>query len=271
MAPPKRSGLIVRCRFLLRELLRFVKAMWRNAFAPWAAPRAQNGGATINQYERRWMSQNGEDGIIAEIFKRIGTTSEFFVEFGVEDGLTCNCAFLARHQGWGGLFVEGADEYYRRALDNYRRFDKVKVLQRFLTAENILETMRDCGVPHELDLLSIDVDGNDYWLWSALRELRPRVVVIEYNAAYRPPARWVMEYKSDHQWDGSDDFGASLAALCDLADATGYDLIGTDRTGTNAFFMRSDITAESGLPRLSAEQAYHDLRFWPVRKDDIRG
>src|SRR5207248_10726902 len=105
-----------------------------------------------------------------------------------------------------------------------------------------LEVFRAAGVPGEIDLLVIDVDGNDYWLWEELAtSYRARVVVIEYNGTFPPGISWVMRYDAAHSWDRSCFYGAGLDALPGLAERLGYRLVTCDRNGVNAFLVRPDI------------------------------
>lgn len=217
----------------------------------------------INQFERRITSQNGEDGIIAEVFRRIGTTNRYFVEFGVDEGDVCNSAHLA-HTGWSGLMIEGDANNYASLANRYAAHTNVRLAHAFVTAENIVSVFKRHGVPGEFDLLSIDIDGNDYWLWRALREYRPRFVIIEYNAHYPPPRRWVMQYRAEHQWDKTTYYGASLESLNALAQELGYALIGTDRTGVNAFFVRNDQLRKCRFPALEPRLAYHAPAFYGI-------
>ena len=219
--------------------------------------------AGINEFEHRVSSQNGEDGIIAEIFRRIGTTNRFFVEFGTQDGSVCNTAVLA-NAGWRGVMLEGAADRYAGLAERYHGVPGVHTVFAFLTAENIVDTFERAGVPVEFDLLSIDVDGNDYWLWKALRPYRPRVVVIEYNAEYAPPTRWVMRYDPAHRWDKTTYYGASLASLEALGSELGYALVGTELTGVNAFFLRDDVAKTSRFRLLDAAHAYHAPGYWGI-------
>ena len=91
--------------------------------------------------------------------------------------------------------------------------------------------------------MSIDLDGNDYYILDAIRSISPRVIVAEYNAKFPPDIFWVMQYNEAHHWDSSDYFGASLKALADLLAARGYALVGCSVLGTNAFFVRKDLVA----------------------------
>jgi len=105
-------------------------------------------------YEKKVYSQHGEDGVLDAIFRVIGTTSRFYVEFGTGDALQRNTRFLAERRGWSGLLMDGG---FENPAINLRR--------EFITAENINELFARYDVPHDLDLLSIDIDGNDYWVW----------------------------------------------------------------------------------------------------------
>lgn len=212
--------------------------------------------STINDFERRVTSQNGEDGIIAELFRRIGVSNRFFVEFGAADGAQCNTAQLAR-AGWSGLMLEVDEWKHSELAARYRGNSGIRTQQTFVTAENIASIFAGNEVPSEFDLLSIDIDGNDYWVWTALRDYRPRVVVIEYNPAFQPPRRWVMQYNPEHHWNFTTYYGASLSSLAALGREMHYSLVGTESMGVNAFFVRDDLVERAGLRPLDAWAAYH--------------
>ena len=231
----------------LKMFLREIRHAFMRIFTPNA----------INGYERKVFSQNGEDGILGEIFRRLGTDKPYFVEFGVEDGLECNTAYLSRRKEWDGLMIEGDPDKHQRLNDNYRAFPGVRREHAFITRENIDDIFQRCGVPVEFDLLSIDIDGNDYWVWEALGAFRPRVVTIEFNGTRPPPERWVMAYNPTHRWNEDGYMGASLASLEGLGTRLGYALIGTDEKGVNAFFVRNDVLSKCRFPLLTAAQAFH--------------
>jgi hypothetical protein len=221
----------------------------------------------LNAYERTVHSQNGEDGILREIFRRIGTTNRFFVEFGVEDGLECNTAYLSRHAGWSGLLIEGDPQKFERLERNYAKYPRVRRMESFITRENIVPLFEKAQVPLEFDLLSIDIDGNDYWIWDALGAYKPRIAVIEYNATRPPPERWVIAYNPEHRWNDDGYMGASLASLEALGKSLGYALVGTDEKGVNAFFIHNDLVVASRFPVLSAQAAYHRNEYGLTAKD----
>jgi hypothetical protein len=210
----------------------------------------------INMYEKKVRSQNGEDGMIEEIFRRIGAADRFFVEFGVQDGLECNTAHLSLDKDWSGLLIEGNERFYRSLCVNYAQHHKVRTAHQFVTRENIAVIFQYYAVPAEFDFLSVDIDGNDYWVWMALAAYRPRVVVIEYNAAFPPPRKAVIEYNPKFVWNGTSYFGASLSSLAALGKRLGYALVGADLRGVNAFFIREDLLDAAKFTALTPEEAY---------------
>ena len=226
----------------------------------------------INEHEKKIYSQNGEDGIIEFIFTQIGTTNKFSVEFGVGNGFECNTVYLLEKKGWKGLMMDyGADQdiqwkgvmkkaWYNRKLglmDNIRKdlaflkkiISRTKRSRRFhldiksekVTAENIQNLFQKYNVPKSFDLLSIDIDYNDYWVWKAITDYSPRVVIIEYNSSVIPTESKVVPYDPEVKWDGTNYFGASLLALKNLGLTKGYTLVGCDNAGVNAFFCKSNL------------------------------
>ena len=225
----------------------------------------------LNAYEACYYSQNGEDGIVAEIFRRIGTTNKFSVEIGVEDGRECNTANLLRHAGWSGVLVEGDAERYERLRRSFRRVRRAKPVHAFVTAANVLSVFEDASVPLEFDLLSIDVDGNDLWIWQQLLDRhKPRVAIAEFNPYYPPPARWVMPYEAEHRWDDTTYFGASLSSMVDLFESFGYAFVGIECNVVNAFFVRRELLERLGFPEASPESVYHFTPSFPGRKYGYR-
>jgi hypothetical protein len=198
-------------------------------------------GVDLTRYELGVYSQNGEDGVLAEILRRIGPGRREFVEFGVERGVEGNCVALADVLGWSGLFLE-ADETNAVSLAwKYRDNQRVRTVNARVTAENVNDLFADNGVSDRPDVVSIDVDGNDLWIWSALARVRPRVVVIEYNANLDHTRPLVQPYDPDWVWPGTDWFGASLGALEVVAERKGYGLVHTELAGVNAFFVRDEL------------------------------
>jgi Methyltransferase FkbM domain len=216
------------------------------------------------RYGFKIYSQNDEDGIIQEIFRRIGVTARTFVEFGVATGSECNTVKLLI-EGWRGLWME-ADPLransIRRTFDLFCQDDKLVVLEKRVTAENIDALLSEHAAVGEIDLLSIDIDYNDYWIWKAISSVRPRVVVIEYNASLRPPLALTVPYDPQGSWDGSNFYGASVEALVRLGAEKGYRIVGCSLAGVNAFFVRADLCADKFLEPATAEEHYEPPRHY---------
>lgn len=208
----------------------------------------------LRRFEAKVFSQNGEDGVIDEIFRRIGVTNRFFVECGIQDGTENNTRALLE-QGWSGLWVERDSAAVAAARARFATLP-VQIVERAITVENAASILRDASVPADPDLLSIDIDGNDYWVWKALHDFRPRAVVIEYNASRVPGDDWVMPYDPNHVWNGTSHFGASLDALEKLGRQLGYVLTGCESRGVNAFFVRRDLAGEH-FSHMDGGASYH--------------
>lgn len=198
----------------------------------------------LTPFELKVFSQNGEDGVIAEILRRSEEGDRYFVEFGASNGLEGNCVALADVFGWSGLFMESDETAFARLEFKYRSNSGVATRRAAVTAENVQSLFREAGVPEHFAVLSIDVDGADYWIWHALQRFRPRVVVIEYNAALDHDGRLVQPPDAKTAWDRTIWHGASLGALRGLAEERGYRLVHTEMTGTNAFFVRNDLPGD---------------------------
>ena len=221
----------------------------------------------LNRHERQAFSQSGEDGIIDEIFARVGTTNRFFVEFGVGNGLENNTASLLI-KGWNGYWMEADGEWVRDIERDFRALLDGKQLllrQAFITAENIESLLEWANVPKAFDLLCIDIDGNDYWVWQAIANYRPRVVVVEYNALFSPEIRWAMRYDPAAIWNRTSYQGASLKSLEILGMQKGYRLVGCNFAGVNAFFVREDLVGDAFCAPFTAENHYEPARYHLIR------
>jgi hypothetical protein len=205
-------------------------------------------GSDLTRYELSVFSQNGEDGVVIEILNRIGVVDHYFVEFGIQDGTQGNCVVLADVMGWSGLFIEADDADHARVSAKYAGTD-VRVLHDLVTAERFTQILTEAGVPAEFDVLSIDIDGNDVHVWDALEGFRPRLVVIEYNSGIAAPGPVAQRYEPRRAWDGGTGWGSTLAGFDRVADRHGYRLAHTDLTGTNAFYVRTDLWDRLGVTR----------------------
>jgi len=214
-------------------------------------------------YGFRAYSQHDEDGMINEIFQRIGVSNKTFLEFGVGDGTENNTLYLLL-AGWRGLWIDGNDKNAASINQKFFSFiqsDKLKFQHRFVDRNSINEIIEKGKLSGEIDLLSIDIDGNDYWVWEALAQVQPRVVVVEYNAVFRPPIAIVTDYDKQFLWDGTSHYGASLKALELLASKKGYVLVGCSLLGINAFFVRRDLVADKFCDPFTAENHFEPPRF----------
>lgn len=254
--------------FALSHIANFSAAMVQmNLQRFWAETLAQPRYADpkrLLRYGFKVYSQHDEDGIIQEIFRRVGTSSRTFVEFGVETGVECNTTKLLI-EGWRGLWIEASAPSCQRIASLFDAFLKDKRLtlrQSLVTAENINGLIRSADLTGEIDLLSIDIDFNDYWVWKAIEVTNPRVVTIEYNAGLRPPMSVTVPYQPNRSSDGTNFFGASLEALVRLGRTKGYRIVGCNISGSNAFFVREDLCADHFLEPATAEEHYEPPRHF---------
>lgn len=198
----------------------------------------------MKRYERNVTSQSGEDGVLERILSVIGHGGKAAVEFGSKDGVALSNTWRLEHEeGW------------RRWLFDGDASGNANVHEVYLTVDNINLVFDDSGVPEKIDVLSIDVDGNDLWLWRALS--RPaRVVVIEYNPAIRPGRNLAIQYNPSHRWDGSTYYGASLGALWVVGRQRGMRLVHV--TPLNAFFvLDEEASAFPAVPPVWKERYDH--------------
>jgi hypothetical protein len=219
---------------------------------------------SLCQVEFRVFSQWGEDGIIQYLVNNVPIEEKAFVEFGVEQYTESNTRFLLMHNNWRGLVIDGNADYIRfiRHDEMVSRRHDLTAVHCLLTKENINETIKNAGFVGDIGVLSIDVDGNDYWLWDAVTVVNPRIVVCEYNSVFGSDAAVTVPYSPSFrrtQAHYSDlYFGASLAALCSLAERKGYDFIGSSSQGINAFFVRKGLSHR--LRKLTAKEGYVQSR-----------
>jgi hypothetical protein len=199
--------------------------------------------------EFRSFSQNGEDGILHYLFALLGTTNKRAVEICAGDGLECNSANLIINHGWTALLVDGDAAAVARGQRLYAMLADTWLapptfVPAWVTAENVNALLRAQGTTGEVDLLSVDVDGNDYGIWRAIDTIRPRVVVLEYHSSWSAARAVSIPYDPAFHLDVSRTpyyCGASLAAFVALGRTKGYRLIGAERHAVNAFFLRADV------------------------------
>jgi hypothetical protein len=209
---------------------------------------------SFSDVEFRNYSQSGEDGILHYIFSVIGTTNRIVVEMCAGDGIECNSANLILNHGFTGLLVDGNERNIAKAKGFYKTHRDTcgwqpNIVSQWLTRENVGQFLQQQWMFGEIDLFSLDIDGNDYWIWEAIDQISPRVVVVEYDSGFGPDEAFTMKYDPEYDSNrqifepGIPLWGASLAAFVKLGRRKGYRLVGSQRFCFNAFFLRNDVGA----------------------------
>ncbi|MGG9964238.1 hypothetical protein [Ferruginibacter sp. SUN106] len=194
------------------------------------------------------FSQYGEDGIIQYIISQVEIPNPIFIEFGVEYYTESNTRFLLLNNNWQGLVIDGSKQNIRFIKQDFIYWKyTITACHSFITRENINALISNYTSCSDIGLLSIDIDGNDYWIWDVIEVVHPRIIICEYNATLGSTYKVSVPYAADFEQTKSHFsniyYGASLAALCHLAEKKGYDFIGTASSGVNAFFVRKDLSA----------------------------
>ena len=207
-------------------------------------------------------SQNGEDGMTAEIFRRIGTRDRFFVEIGIENGLQCNTRLLLE-AGWRGVWLEGSEKKAQEASQYFRSFvdsGALKIVLGMIGPQNIEAALDQLEVPARFDYLSLDIDQHTHSVWRAMKR-QARVVCIEQNASIPPSMALEVPFDPAKFWDGSNWFGAGLKALELIGSAKAMHLVGSDMVGANAFFVTADETEGRFRAPFTAETHYQPASY----------
>jgi hypothetical protein len=259
----------------LREILRGVSKM-REALGRIESRQIEaRESQSLSKSEFRVFSQWGEDGMIHFLLDNIkNVPRRVFIEFGVESYKECNTRFLLIDKNWSGLVMDGA----LKNIESIRKDPiywqhNLKAIHAFIDRENINEVISENGIEGEIGLLSIDIDGNDYWVWESIDVVSPAIVIAEYNHRFgcdravtvpydktfvRAAAHYSMIY-----------YGASLKALCLLADRKGYAFVGCNTAGNNAFFVRRDLMTPR-LQELTPERGFVPGQFRESRDEEGR-
>lgn len=213
----------------------------------------------LADYEFKVFSQWGEDGIIQYLSKEIELKHKTFIEFGVESFMEANCRFLLMKDNWSGYVIDASSSNIERLKSSYFYWKyHIDAVDAFITKDNIDDLLAKSGFDEDIGILSIDIDGNDYFILEAINAVRPRILICEYNdvfgarrisVPYDPDFSRTRKHYSNLYW------GASLSAITFLANKKGYSLVGTNGSGCNAFFVRDDLL-NGKLRALTAEQAY---------------
>jgi len=226
----------------------------------------------LAETEFRVFSQTGDDGIIQYLISKADIADRTFVEFGVENYIESNTRFLLVNDNWSGLVIDGSEKHinFIKTDDIYYQHD-LTTLCAFITSENINELISSGGISGEMGLLSVDIDGNDYWIWKAINVVSPTIVIVEYNSVLGSERAITVPYKPDFirtkEHYSNLYFGTSLKALCLLAEEKGYAFVGSNSVGTNAYFVKKERLG--ALVPKSAEEGYVQSKFRESR--DVNG
>jgi hypothetical protein len=216
---------------------------------------------SLDEVEFQVFSQRGEDGIIQYLINKIEIPNKIFVEFGVETYTESNTRFLLINNNWSGLIIDGCKDNINFIKSDYIywKYD-VTAVESFITKDNINNLISNYTSIEDIGVLSVDIDGNDYWVWEKIECIKPRIVICEYNSVFGNDKKVTVPYKenfvrsNEHFSDLY--FGASLAALCELGKQKGYDFIGSTSAGVNAYFVRNDLS--SNFKKYNAQQGFNE-------------
>jgi len=209
----------------------------------------------LREYAEKIWSQKGEDGIINKIFEVLKIEHGHAVELGAWDGIKYSNVYNLIRQGWSATLIEGDPEKYKILCENMKQYLSVTPVLRMVNLKqesNLGNILNSFGVPDDFGILSLDLDGCDYWIWRDL-QLNPKLVVVEYNSNWEESV--TVPYRDEHIWDGTQYYGASATAFFELAKSRGYDLVG-HTPYANLFFLKSDLNNER-FKTLDLETGFH--------------
>ncbi len=225
----------------------------------------------LSKNEFKVYSQWGEDGIIQFLLRHVAVSRKVFVEFGVQDYTESNTRFLLTKDNWSGLVLDGnqRDIDFIKQDPIYWRHN-LKAVCAFITRDNINALLRENGLSGEIGLLSVDIDGNDYWVWERIDAVNPAIVIAEYNSRFGDKRSVTVPYDPEFVREKAHHscayYGASLPALVALGNKKGYAFVGSNSAGSNAFFVRRDLRPPS-LPELTAREGYIARQFREARDE----
>jgi len=200
----------------------------------------------ISDSEFKVFSQWGEDGIIDYLVENLNIENTTFIEFGVEDYEESNTKFLLLNRNWKGFVIDSSLDYINK-IKNSQLYWKYSItaFQAFITKENINQLMQLSGFKKQVGILSIDIDGNDYWIWNEINVIEPSIVIVEYNSRLGNEKSYVVPYDSNFERKAAHYsmiyYGASLKALIKLATQKGYAFVCCNKAGNNAFFVKKEL------------------------------
>jgi hypothetical protein len=219
---------------------------------------------TLKNPEFKVYSQSGEDGIIQYLINNVPISNKRFIEFGVENYLEANTRFLAQNNYWSGLVIDGdAGNIASIKKDPIYWRCNIKAHHSFITKDNINDIFVSNGITGDIGILSVDIDGNDYWVWEAIDVVNPAIIIAEYNSFFGPTRQVTVPYKPDFVRSSAHYskiyYGASIAALTGLANRRGYGLVTTNMAGNNVFFVRKDLM--KNLQEITVSEAYRPISY----------
>lgn len=229
--------------------------------------------SVVSDYEFKIFSQWGEDGILQFLTGNIDIRNKTFIEFGVEDFLESNCRFLLMKDVWQGFVIDGSAKNIDRLRASYFYWRyPLSAKAAFITRENVCELLDESGFDKDLGILSIDIDGVDYFVLERLQDWRPRILIAEYNGVFGMKNPVSVPYQSDFQRTQQHPsnlyYGASLSAFIHLLQGRGYALVGVNSVGSNAFFVRRELLNDV-VREVSIEDCYRTSCFRESR--DVKG
>lgn len=258
---------------MLRELNERTKRM-QLALGRIESRQIENSNANhFNDFEFQVHSQWGEDGLIQYLIRKVNVEAPVFVEFGVENYREANTRFLLERNNWSGLVIDGSEKNINDIKQDeiYWKYN-LKAECAFIDKDNINELIRKNGIKGDVGLLSVDIDGNDYWVWQSIDVISPRIVICEYNSCFGSEKSVTVPYdptffRTDVHYSNLY-WGASISAFADLARSKGYSLIGSNIAGNNLFFVRDDVMGS--LEAVSPQQAHTISQFRESRDGEGR-
>lgn len=222
----------------------------------------------LSQAEFKVYSQWGDDGIIQYLVNKVNVQDKIFVEFGVENYLESNTRFLLKNNNWSGLVIDGSNDHieFIKKDEIYWKYDLTAVCS-FIDCDNINNILEAyLNGKSKIGLLSIDIDGNDYWIWNSIKNIKPDIVVCEYNSLLGVDRALTIPYKSNFVRGKEYNIlyaGCSLLALCDLAEQKGYNFIGSNSAGNNAYFVIKEKS--ENLLKMKPSEGYVESKFRELR------
>lgn len=233
--------------------------------------RRLSGIEKLTDIEYQVFSQWGDDGIIQWLVAKLPINSRRFVEIGIEDYSESNTRYLLMHDNWSGLVVDSDSANISKIqAAHYFWKHELQAVPSFVNADNINGLLKQHGYAGDIGLLHIDIDGMDYWVWKALNVVQADIVIMEYNSVFGSERALTVPYAAEFARTQAHFsnlyFGASLLALCDLAEEKGYAFIGCNSAGNNAYFVRLEIF-DDRLPQLTPQQGYVESKFRESRSE----